>query len=70
MGDVVTALLGGETTESTRVIVTDFRLPRLFTALLVGGGLGVCGLITQTLFETRWPIRRSSVSMPGQRWEQ
>lgn len=51
IGDVVTALLGGETTESTRVIVTDFRLPRLFTALLVGGGLGVCGLITQTLFE-------------------
>ena len=51
IGDVVAALFGGETSETKRAIVLDYRLPRLLTALTVGAGLGLCGLITQTLFE-------------------
>lgn len=32
------------------VIVTDFRLPKAITAILVGSGLGISGLLMQTLF--------------------
>lgn len=33
-----------------QVIITDFRLPKAFTAILVGSGLGISGLLMQTLF--------------------
>ena len=51
LGEVGSALFGGETSDTARAIVLDYRLPRLLTALTVGAGLGLCGLITQTLFE-------------------
>jgi iron complex transport system permease protein len=31
-------------------IIQDFRLPKAFTAILVGSGLGISGLLMQTLF--------------------
>lgn len=51
LGEVGSALFGGETSDTARAIVLDYRLPRLLTALTVGASLGLCGLITQTLFE-------------------
>lgn len=36
--------------ESWQTIVLDFRLPKAITAVLVGSGLSVCGLLMQTLF--------------------
>ncbi len=35
---------------SWHLIIEKFRLPKAFTATLVGGGLGICGLQMQTLF--------------------
>lgn len=48
--DVLRALAGGDASEAVRVIVIDHRLPRVLTALMVGGGLALGGLVTQTLF--------------------
>ena len=36
--------------ESWQTIILDFRLPKAITAILVGSGLSVCGLLMQTLF--------------------
>lgn len=33
-----------------QVIITDYRLPKAITAILVGSGLGISGLLMQTLF--------------------
>jgi len=49
--DVVQALTGGEATKSTwEYIVLNYRLPKAITALLVGMGLSLSGLLMQTLF--------------------
>ena len=49
LGDVVGALFGNGD-EVTRNIVLNFRLPKAFTALLVGASLSAVGLQMQTLF--------------------
>lgn len=36
--------------ESWPYIINDYRLPKAFTAILVGSGLGISGLLMQTLF--------------------
>ncbi|WP_397446256.1 FecCD family ABC transporter permease [Polaribacter sp. R77954] len=36
--------------ESWQTIIIDFRLPKAITAILVGSGLSICGLLMQTLF--------------------
>ncbi|MDT0295650.1 iron chelate uptake ABC transporter family permease subunit [Mesonia ostreae] len=36
--------------ESWQYIILDYRLPKAFTAILVGSGLGLSGLLMQTLF--------------------
>ena len=36
--------------ESWSYIIKDYRLPKAFTAILVGSGLGISGLLMQTLF--------------------
>lgn len=44
-------LLGGETqNQSWNYIILSYRLPKSITAVLVGGGLSVSGLLMQTLF--------------------
>ena len=50
LGAIIESLFG--TTENTtwQVIITDFRLPKAITAILVGSGLGISGLLMQTLF--------------------
>jgi iron complex transport system permease protein len=47
-GEFVSALLGGGS-EAHREIIFDFRLPRVFLALLVGGGLALAGSVFQGL---------------------
>jgi iron complex transport system permease protein len=36
--------------DSWQTIVLDFRLPKAITAIFVGSGLSICGLLMQTLF--------------------
>lgn len=50
---VVRALFG-ETTDVVRMVVVDWRLPRVLLALLLGGALGASGAIFQSL--TRNPL--------------
>ncbi|GGX25592.1 FecCD family ABC transporter permease [Aquimarina muelleri] len=49
--DTVNSLIGGNVEkESWRHIVIDYRLPKAITAIIVGSGLGVSGLLMQTMF--------------------
>lgn len=48
--DIFAALLGGEVTPSTRLIVVDIRLVKAMVAVLAGMALSVSGLQMQTLF--------------------
>ncbi len=49
--DVFNSLIGVSTeNESWLYIIQDYRLPKAFTAILVGSGLGISGLMMQTLF--------------------
>jgi iron complex transport system permease protein len=49
--EVIKSLSGGETSKETwDYIIINFRLPKAITAVLVGVGLSVSGLLMQTLF--------------------
>ncbi len=49
--ETLKVLTGGEpATESWKYIVWDYRLPKALTAVLVGSGLALSGLLMQTLF--------------------
>ena len=49
--DVFNGLIGNSTgNESWQHIIHDYRLPKAFTAVIVGSGLGISGLLMQTLF--------------------
>ena len=49
--DVYTSLAGGQASKSTwEYIIINYRLPKAITAILVGTGLSVSGLLMQTLF--------------------
>lgn len=51
LGEIFSSLTGGEVTKSSwSYIIMDYRLPKAITAVLVGGGLAVSGLLMQTLF--------------------
>ncbi|XMO85637.1 iron ABC transporter permease [Algibacter sp. AS12] len=48
---VFNGLLGKTTTQETwQFIIQNYRLPKALTAIIVGSGLGISGLIMQTLF--------------------
>ena len=47
-GDVISTLFGGGTNR-TRLVIFEFRLPRLCLAILVGFGMGAAGVIMQNL---------------------
>jgi len=47
---VFTILFGGDVKASWNYIVLNFRLPKALTAIFVGAGLSVTGLMMQTLF--------------------
>ncbi|MEP2937299.1 MAG: iron ABC transporter permease [Gilvibacter sp.] len=49
--DTLASLFGQETSQaSTNFIVTQYRLPKAFMAVMVGAGLSAAGLLMQTLF--------------------
>ncbi len=49
--DTFSAILGGElSNDSWKYIVWNYRIPKAFTAILVGSGLALSGLLMQTLF--------------------
>ncbi len=49
--DVFGSLIGSTLeNESWQYIIQNYRLPKAFTAILVGSGLGIAGLLMQTLF--------------------
>ncbi len=49
--DILATFFGGEVSnESWRYIIMEYRLPKVFTAILTGSGLAVSGLLMQTLF--------------------
>ncbi|WP_439152475.1 FecCD family ABC transporter permease [Winogradskyella sp.] len=50
LADIFSSLFGGIENSNWEIIVTNFRLPKAITAILVGSGLGISGLLMQTLF--------------------
>jgi iron complex transport system permease protein len=51
LGDVFQILIGGTPQKAAwSTIIWDFRLPRVLSAVLVGGALSISGLLMQTLF--------------------
>lgn len=49
--EVINSLTGGEASKTTwEYIIINYRLPKAITAILVGMGLSVSGLLMQTLF--------------------
>jgi len=49
--DTLSSLVGGSVDkESWKHIIINYRLPKAITAVIVGSGLGVSGLLMQTLF--------------------
>ena len=50
--EVINSLFNGKATqESWQYIIHSYRLPKALTAIIVGSGLGVAGLLMQTLFK-------------------
>lgn len=47
---IFSSLFGPIENETWQIIVTTVRLPKAITAILVGSGLGISGLLMQTLF--------------------
>ena len=49
--DVFASIFNGEVSKDTyRNIIVDYRIPKAITAILVGSGLSISGLLMQTLF--------------------
>ncbi len=48
--EIFKSLVGNIDQESWQYIIHNYRLPKAFTAILVGSGLGISGLLMQTLF--------------------
>ena len=49
--EVCSSLTGGQASKSTwEYIIINYRLPKAITAILVGVGLSISGLLMQTLF--------------------
>lgn len=47
---ILESVVGNETKQSWEIILWDFRLPKAITAIFVGFGLSISGLLMQTLF--------------------
>ena len=48
---VMSSLFGASETDNLTYIILNYRLPKAITAIIVGSGLGVSGLLMQTLFK-------------------
>jgi iron complex transport system permease protein len=47
---IIGSLMGDVDNSTWEVIITNYRIPKAATAILVGSGLGISGLLMQTLF--------------------
>lgn len=52
--EVLRVLLGGDAARESRILVTDYRLPRTLVAIVVGAALGIAGALIQAY--TRNPL--------------
>ncbi len=50
VSEVFHSIFGTSSNETWQYIIQDYRLPKALTAILVGSGLGISGLLMQTLF--------------------
>ena len=50
IGDIVSVLTGGGT-QTQRLIILEFRLPRVVSALLIGTGMALSGHAMQTVLK-------------------
>lgn len=50
LNSIFGSLFGTVENSTWQIIITEFRLPKAITAILVGSGLGISGLLMQTLF--------------------
>lgn len=51
LNELLTVLFGGDASKQSReLIIINYRIPKAITAILVGSGLSVSGLLMQTLF--------------------
>ena len=51
LAETLNAIFGGEVSKTSwEYIIWDYRIPKAFTAILVGSGLALSGLLMQTLF--------------------
>lgn len=50
LDDILSILIGNPNKESWYHIIINYRIPKALTAILVGSGLGISGLLMQTLF--------------------
>jgi iron complex transport system permease protein len=50
LDEIFNSLINAAENESWQYIIQNYRLPKAFTAILVGSGLGISGLLMQTLF--------------------
>ena len=49
--EIFTVIFGGDASKSSwQTIIINYRIPKTFTAILVGSGLAISGLLMQTLF--------------------
>jgi iron complex transport system permease protein len=52
LDEIIAVLLGNDSSKSSwATIILHFRLPKAITAMLVGSGLSIAGLLMQTLFK-------------------
>ncbi len=58
-GDVLSTIFSSPTSSQANIIIWDYRMPQVFTAVAVGMGLSVAGLLLQTVF--RNPLAGPSV---------
>ncbi|MEH6535681.1 MAG: iron ABC transporter permease [Psychroserpens sp.] len=50
INEVFNSIFGASENTNWQYIIQDYRLPKAITAILVGSGLGISGLLMQTLF--------------------
>ena len=50
LNEIISSLFGNSDNDTWQFIITEYRLPKAITAILVGSGLGISGLLMQTLF--------------------
>lgn len=50
LSEIFKGIFGTSDNDTWQFIISDYRLPKAVTAILVGSGLGISGLLMQTLF--------------------